>query len=53
MSVQFMDKLEETFLDYTKKYDKNIKSLFKKKEVEISMEELQEILDDAKNITVK
>ena len=48
-----MKKMEDAFYNYAEKYDKNIKSLMKERNVEISMEELDEILDDAKNISVK
>ena len=48
-----MKKMEDTFFEYASKYDKNIKKLVKEKDVEISMEELEEILHDAKNISVK
>lgn len=48
-----MQKMEETFYKYASKYDENIKSLIKKRNIEISIEELEEILRDAKNITVK
>lgn len=51
--MDLMKKVEESFYDYTKKYDKNIKKLMKEHNVEISMEELEEILSDAKNISVK
>ena len=46
-----MNKLEETFYNYTEQYDENIKKLFKEREIEISMEELKEILHDAKNMS--
>lgn len=52
MSNNMFKRLEETFFDYTKKYDENIKILIKKRGVEISTEELDEILHDAKNMTV-
>ncbi|HLV10394.1 MAG TPA: hypothetical protein VKY40_09300 [Halanaerobiales bacterium] len=45
----WMKKIEETFFNYTRKYDKNIKELVKKRGVEISNKELEEILHDAKN----
>ena len=48
--MDIMKKMEEAFIDYAKSYDKNIKSLMKERNVEISMEELDEILADAKEI---
>lgn len=51
--MDIMKKMEETFFDYVEKYDENIKTLFKEHNVEVSMEELEEILHDAKNIIVK
>jgi hypothetical protein len=51
--VDLIKKMEDLFYNYTEKYDENIKLLIKEREVEISMEELEEILADAKNITVK
>ena len=45
----WMNKIEETFYNYTRKYDENIKELVKERGVEISNEELEEILHDAKN----
>ena len=53
MQQNMLKKLEETFFDYTKKYDKNIKRLMKKREVELSTQELNEILHDAKNMLVE
>ena len=44
--------MEDLFYNYTEKYDENIKTLMQER-VEITMEELNEILVDAKNITVK
>lgn len=41
-------KLENTFYQYTEKYDQNIIDLVKNKNIEISLEELKEILEDAK-----
>ena len=46
---QVFQKLEKTFFQYTQKYDDNIKSLVKERGIEMSMNELEEILDDAKN----
>ena len=46
---QVFQKLEKTFFEYTKKYDENIKTLIKERGIELSMNELKEILDDAKN----
>lgn len=51
--MDIMKKMEKAFYDYVEKYDENIKVLFKERNVEISMEELDEILHDAKNIVVK
>lgn len=48
-----MKKMKQTFYDYAEKYDENIKSLIKEHNIEISIEELEEILTDAKNISVK
>lgn len=53
MPRDLFKKLEETFLEYTQRYDENIKNLIKERQVEISIEELEEILDDAKNIVLK
>ena len=36
------------FYEYTEKYDKNIISLIKEKNIEISLDEIKEILSDAK-----
>ncbi|QTL98334.1 hypothetical protein GM661_10260 [Iocasia frigidifontis] len=47
-----MKKLEETFMEYTTVYDKNIKKLIKDRGVEISNQEIDEILHDAKYMTV-
>lgn len=47
-----MKRLEETFYDYTRQYDQNIKTLIKERGVEISMEELEEILNDAKHMVM-
>lgn len=52
MTKDIMKKLENTFLNYTEQYDHNIKKLVKEKEVELSIEELEEILADAKNVTL-
>lgn len=49
----WMKKIEETFYNYAQKYDENIKELIKERELEISIEELEEILHDAKNMAVK
>ena len=46
--ADIFEKLADTFYDYTKKYDKNIINLVREKNIEISLEELREILDDAK-----
>ena len=51
--MDMMKKMKQAFFNYTQKYDENIKSLIKENNVEISIEELDEILADAKNITVK
>ncbi|NLJ83730.1 MAG: hypothetical protein GX336_02340 [Halanaerobiaceae bacterium] len=51
--MNWMKKVEDLFYNYTEKYDENIKTLMQEREVEITMEELNEILADAKNITVK
>jgi len=51
--MDIMKKMEKTFFDYVEKYDENIKILFREHNVEVSMEELEEILHDAKNIIVK
>ncbi|MFW6306232.1 MAG: hypothetical protein ACOC1N_02485 [Bacillota bacterium] len=51
--MDLIKKMEQTFFDYAVKYDNNIKALMKERDVEISIEELDEILADAKNITVK
>ena len=48
-----MKKMKETFYNYAEKYDENIKDLIKEHNVEISIEELEEILADAKNISIK
>ncbi|MFW6282191.1 MAG: hypothetical protein ACOC1O_05305 [bacterium] len=48
--MDIMKKMEEVFIDYAEKYDNNIKALIKERNVEISMEELNEILSDAKEI---
>lgn len=48
-----MKKMEDTFYKYAEKYDENIKDLVKERNIEISMEELEEILQDAKNISVR
>lgn len=48
MKSDLFSKMEETFYEYTKKYDQNIKSLIKDRGVELSIEELEEILHDAK-----
>ncbi|MFP4662037.1 MAG: hypothetical protein ACLFPF_07600 [Halanaerobiales bacterium] len=50
--MDMMKKMEETFFKYAEKYDENIKTLVKEHNLEISVEELEEILADAKNITV-
>jgi hypothetical protein len=46
---QVFRRLEQTFLEYTQKYDSNIKTLVKERGIELSTNELEEILDDAKN----
>ncbi len=51
--MNWMKKVEELFYSYTEKYDENIRLLMQEREVEITREELNEILADAKNITVK
>ncbi len=51
--MDMMKKMEQAFFNYAEKYDDNIKTLIKENNVEISIEELDEILADAKNITVK
>ncbi|MFP4016355.1 MAG: hypothetical protein ACLFUI_04930 [Halanaerobiales bacterium] len=51
--MDLMKKMEEAFFDYATKYDENIKTLVQEHNIEISVEELEEILADAKNITVK
>ena len=42
-------RLADVFYEYTEKYDKNIISLIKEKDLEISLDELKEVLNDAKN----
>jgi|GEM_PF-1258198 hypothetical protein len=49
----WMKKIEETFYSYAQRYDENIKELVKERQVEISLEELEEILQDAKNMVAK
>lgn len=51
MSTELFNRLEKAFYEYTEKYDENIISLVKEREVEISVAELKEILQDAKNLT--
>lgn len=51
--MDIMRKIEEAFYDYVDRYDENIKTLIKERNVEISIEELDEILHDAKNVIVK
>ncbi|MEJ6950609.1 hypothetical protein [Natronospora cellulosivora (SeqCode)] len=48
--MDIMKKMEEAFMNYAEKYDENIRELFRKRDLEISMEELDEILEDAKEI---
>ena len=50
MGPDLFNKVEEVFYDYASKYDENIKSLFEQRNIDISQEELQEILDKAKNM---
>jgi len=47
---KIFSQLENSFYDYTNKYDENIKKIIKEREIEISTAELEEILQDAKNI---
>ena len=48
MKVDILNQVEKIFYDYTQKYDENIKSIVKDREIELSIEELDEILEDAK-----
>lgn len=52
LGLDYMKKLEETFMEYTTVYDKNIKKLINERGVEISNQEINEILHDAKYMTV-
>ena len=46
--TDIFNRLSEVFYEYTEKYDKNIISLIKEKNIEISLDEIKEILSDAK-----
>mgnify|MGYP006284292399 FL=1 len=46
--TDIFNRLSEVFYEYTEKYDKNIISLIKEKNIEVSLDEIKEILDDAK-----
>ncbi len=48
MNLNVMDKLVDVFMEYTNKYDENIKKLINEKNVEVSSGQLDEILQDAK-----
>ncbi|ACL69932.1 hypothetical protein [Halothermothrix orenii] len=49
MLNKWIDMFEEIFYDYTKQYDENIKEIIIERNIELSIEELEEILKDAKN----
>lgn len=53
MAEDLMKRLESTFYQYTKNYDENIKKLIKERAIEVSMEEMDEILHDAKNLSTE
>jgi len=50
MQSELLNKVEDIFYDYARKYDENIKNLFNQENINISNEKLQEILDKAKNM---
>ncbi len=50
MQSELLNKVEELFYDYARKYDENIKNIFNRENINISNDKLQEILDQAKNM---
>ena len=50
MKSELVNKVEDLFYDYAQQYDQNIKKLIKQKDIEMSVEELEEVLEDAKNM---